>query len=195
MQFEEKPDLLLDATKNYLIYFLLKDNDVVYVGQTTQNLLRPFAHKDKIFDKIAIIYQTENKQVLNDIEEFFIKKYSPKYNKVFNPDGYANQVITDFAEIEKIKHFSNYFMNREQVNNLLKEHGLSELSKRDFRKLKKLGFKYFHNLVMMDPHSFLQLMKIRVQPNNIIAKRYKKNFSETVKSILTEMQYGEEYYE
>ena len=191
MQFEEKADLVVDATKDYLIYFLLKENDVVYVGQTTRNLLRPFAHKDKIFDSVAIIYQAEDRELLNEVEEFYIKKYSPKYNKVFNPDGYANQVITDYAEIEKIKQLSSYFMNLEQVNEQLKEHGLYELTKRDYKRLKKMGFKFFNNLVMMDPHSFLRLMKMQVQPSKFI-KRHKMNFSETVESILKDMSYGED---
>ena len=192
MLFEEEPDLILDATKNYLIYFLLNDNDVVYVGQTTQNLLRPFTHKDKIFDKIAIIYQTEDKQVLNDIEEFFIKKYSPKYNKVFNPDGYSNQVITDFAEIETLKSFKKYFMTRQQINQKLRENNLYELSRKEYKLLQHKGFIVDKQLTLMDPKSLLKLMKTRVFPPQK-RKRYKEKFNETVDKLLAEILEEKKY--
>lgn len=74
MIFEEKEDLTLDATRNWIIYFLIKNKEVVYVGQSTQNVLRPFSHKDKDFDTVKIIYQGEDKNLLNQNEEFYIKK-------------------------------------------------------------------------------------------------------------------------
>lgn len=186
MQFEENPDLILDATKNYLIYFLLQNNDVVYVGQTTQNVLRPFAHKDKIFNSVAIIYQTEDKDELDKLEEFYIKKYTPKYNKVFNQDGYANEVVNDLFQLEKIRNFSRYYFTREEINKMLRKDGLCELSKKEYKKLPYLGFNTFEKLTLMDPLSYMKLMKLRIQPIQL-TKKSKINFSDTVNEILISM--------
>lgn len=64
------------------IYFLLKNGDVVYVGQTTKGIARPFAHKDKDFDEIKIIYC--EKEQLDLFEDTYIQKYKPIYNKQNN---------------------------------------------------------------------------------------------------------------
>jgi len=187
MQFEEESDLILDARKNYLIYFLLKDKEVVYVGQTTQNVIRPFSHKDKIFDSVAIIYQSEDKDKLNEIEEFYIKKYCPRYNKTFNSENYANQVITDLEEIETLKSFTKYFMTREQINQKLRENDLYELSKKEYKLLKYKGYVVDKGLTLMDPKSLLELMKTRVFPPQKVKKRHEK-FSETVDRILADIK-------
>ena len=189
MKFEETPDLILDARKNYLIYFLLQGDEVVYVGQTTQNLIRPFSHKDKTFDSVAIIYQSEDKEELNVIEEYYIKKYAPKYNRVFNPEGYANGIINECYEIEKLKEFNQYCMTREQLNKKLELENLSGLSKKEFKKLKKSDFKFYDNYIILDPKSYLRLIKLRLLPKS---KRiiHKENFSDTVDQILKEMQGG-----
>ena len=186
MLFEEEPDLILDAKKNYLVYFLLKDKEVVYVGQTTQNVIRPFSHKDKIFDSVAVIYQSEDKEKLNEIEEFYIKKYSPRYNKTFNSESYANQVITDLEEIETLKSFTKYFMTREQINQKLRENGLYELSRKEYNLLKYKGYIIDKKLTLMDPKSLLRLMKTRVFPPQKVKKR-KEKFNETVDRILSEI--------
>ena len=65
------------------IYFLIKDEVVVYVGQTQKGLIRPFAHQyDKEYDEIKIIY-CEQKE-LDMLEDKYIKKYQPIYNKTVN---------------------------------------------------------------------------------------------------------------
>lgn len=186
MKFEETPDLILDARKNYLIYFLLLGGDVVYVGQTTQNMLRPFAHKDKIFDSVAIIYQSEDKEELNANEEFYIKKYSPKYNRVFNPDGYANGVITECYEIEKLKELTQYCMTMKELNKKLGLENVPVLTKREFKNLKKYGFKFYEGLIVLDPKSYLRLIKSRLVPKRKRMKAY-SSFSETVDRIVLEL--------
>lgn len=67
---------------NCFVYFLLQDNEVVYVGQTTQGITRPYAHKDKKFDSIKIFYC--NKDDLDFYEDMYIVKYKPIYNKQVN---------------------------------------------------------------------------------------------------------------
>lgn len=83
MIFEEN-DIAITISKyqNIFIYFLLKDNVVVYVGQTKQGLIRPLIHKDKDFDTIKIIYCSEKE--LDNFEDKYITKYKPKYNKTVN---------------------------------------------------------------------------------------------------------------
>lgn len=65
-----------------MIYFLLDNNVVVYVGQTKQGILRPLSHKDKKYDTIKILYCDEKE--LNRLEDRYITKYRPKYNKTLN---------------------------------------------------------------------------------------------------------------
>ena len=62
------------------IYYLLKDDEVVYVGQTTQGLTRPFHHDGwKDFDEVRIVHCEPNQ--LNVFESVAIEKYKPIYNK------------------------------------------------------------------------------------------------------------------
>lgn len=70
---------------NTFVYLLLNDEEVVYVGQTTQGLKRIEQHqkeKKKIFNNYKIISCI--KKDLNELENFYILKYQPKYNKKLN---------------------------------------------------------------------------------------------------------------
>lgn len=69
-----------DLRSDVFVYFLLFDEEVVYVGQTTAGISRPLAHiKDKNFNKIRLIYC--NTEQLGELEQKFILKYEPIYNK------------------------------------------------------------------------------------------------------------------
>lgn len=82
MIFEEEA-LTIPKVKNCLIYFLLKNDEVVYVGQTKSGLYRPLSHiYSKDFDTIKII--ETNEKDLDLLEDEFIKKYKPLYNKQVN---------------------------------------------------------------------------------------------------------------
>lgn len=83
MEFEENNIAITipQYPKNF-IYFLIKNNIVVYVGQTTQGILRPFQHKDKDYDEIKIIACA--KEMLDFLEDKYIEKYMPKYNQTMN---------------------------------------------------------------------------------------------------------------
>lgn len=65
-----------------LIYFLLVDNEVVYVGQTQHGLRRPFQHFDKEFNEIKFFHCPSNE--LDYWEDCYIQKYKPIYNKQCN---------------------------------------------------------------------------------------------------------------
>ena len=82
MKFQEQNAIKIIKPKDIFIYFLLKDDDVVYVGKTTKGLLRPFYHTDKDYDSVMIIYCDYNE--LDNIEDYYIKKYQPRYNHLVN---------------------------------------------------------------------------------------------------------------
>lgn len=74
--------------KYYFIYFLIKDNKVVYVGQSNKNVLdRISSHlKDKVFDEVYYkSFSVEN--VMDTYEKKFIMKYRPKFNKEVIHEG------------------------------------------------------------------------------------------------------------
>ena len=80
--FEEEGSINIPVNYKNFIYFLLKDGIVVYVGQTTQGLIRPFTHKDKDYDEMKIILCDEKE--LDIIEGKYIAKYKPIYNKAIS---------------------------------------------------------------------------------------------------------------
>ena len=83
MRFEETKDVVtIPKFGKVFVYFLLLDDDVVYVGQTKHGLSRPLAHTDKEYDEIKIIYCEERN--LDLLEDTYIKKYKPYYNKALN---------------------------------------------------------------------------------------------------------------
>ena len=83
MNFSESDDVItIPNCEKWFIYFLLYKNEVVYVGQTTQGLKRPFAHTNKDFDTVKVLYC--DKSDLDMLEEKYIEKYYPKYNQCCN---------------------------------------------------------------------------------------------------------------
>lgn len=82
MKFEETSKDFFEIPKELMgdcyVYFLLEDDEVVYVGQTTNGMYRPFSHKDKKFNRVIAVPCEERN--LNHMERNFIIKYSPKYN-------------------------------------------------------------------------------------------------------------------
>lgn len=81
-EFEEGNAITIPINYKSFIYFLIKNNVVVYVGQTRQGLYRPFSHRDKEYDEMKIILCDEKK--LDLIEDKYILKYKPIYNKEIN---------------------------------------------------------------------------------------------------------------
>lgn len=83
MLFEEKEYIEIKNINDVFIYFLIKNNEVVYVGQTQSGLIRPLQHKyNKIFDSVYII--NCGKDELDILEDKYIIKYKPIYNKNLN---------------------------------------------------------------------------------------------------------------
>lgn len=83
MEFEETDKVLtFHICDKYFIYFLLRGNEVVYVGQTTAGLSRPFSHQDKEYDLIKVLPCSPDE--LDEKEDYYINKYKPIYNKMRN---------------------------------------------------------------------------------------------------------------
>ncbi len=120
MKFLEEGNIItIPNCDNCFIYFLIEKDEVVYVGQTIQGMLRPFQHKDKNFDTIKIIYCTP--EDLDKLEEKYIKKYLPKYNQHCNYK--FNYSLTRVKNnIRKITSSSNY--NIVKLRKLLKQLGI-----------------------------------------------------------------------
>lgn len=64
------------------IYFLIKNEEVVYVGQTRVGISRPLTHKDKEYDYFYL--KKCHLDELTSIETEMILKYKPKYNNTFS---------------------------------------------------------------------------------------------------------------
>ena len=81
MKFSENNNeiITIPQYQKCFVYFLLKDGEVVYVGQTRNGLVRPLSHHDKEYDEIKILYCDPDK--LDLTEDTYIQKYQPMYNK------------------------------------------------------------------------------------------------------------------
>lgn len=126
--FEETNSINIPIRNKSLIYFLINNDDVVYVGQTKNGLYRPFSHRNKDFNRVEIIECKENE--LDLLEDYYILKYQPIYNIKIN-DGYKlitarnklrimcnnNITIRDIKKIVKLLNLKllkvgkNYYVN------------------------------------------------------------------------------------
>lgn len=96
-KFNEKKSQTIEVIKCPLIYFLINDEEVVYVGQTKHGLSRPFSHRDKPFNRLEIIKCKEKE--LDVLENKYIIKYQPIYNTQIN-NGY--KLITARNKLRKM---------------------------------------------------------------------------------------------
>lgn len=148
MKFEEDDFIKVDIYKSTFIYFLLENNDVVYVGQTTQGISRPFNHyKDKDFDEIRLIYC--NKNELNALENKYILKYKPKYNKIIN--------LTNSISISRLKRtIRNLFFKYDSINNITNKRLKIILNKLD---IKPFEFKNIFYIKLEDFNKILNFIE------------------------------------
>ena len=88
-----------------LVYFLLRDKKVVYVGQSSRGLARIFEHQIdslKKFDSVSYIFLGREDD-LNDFEAFYIANFRPIYN-ILMPKN--NRIIT-LASIARLLNISH----------------------------------------------------------------------------------------
>lgn len=91
------PASLLTAT---MIYYLIKDGEVVYVGKTKKGLSRPMAHQgDKEFDSISV--QPCSEYSLDRLESKAIRKYVPLYNKDVGACNHPLDTLV-FSKVNKL---------------------------------------------------------------------------------------------
>jgi len=98
------------------VYFLMKDNELVYIGMSNGNLLsRLNSHiKDKDFD--SVLYKTVLRETsLSKIEKNLITKYRPKLNKdlIFTNAKYS---IFDLKTEEVIRDTKDNLINILKAN-------------------------------------------------------------------------------
>lgn len=80
MKFSEEDASHLGMPPYSMVYFLLSNDEVVYVGQTNVGTGRIGAHlADKSFDDVCAIRC--DPADLDALEDYYIWKYMPKYNR------------------------------------------------------------------------------------------------------------------
>lgn len=143
MLFEEKNAILFDNQySNSCIYFLIKDNIVVYVGKTTNGKWRIKQHKnDKNYDKVYII-KCKSKELMK-LEDDYMMKYKPKYNILHNVD--RKNIITIYNQLRKeYKIGIIALIDYIKKNNIKIEkfHNVESIKKTDYLKIKE-HFKFY----------------------------------------------------
>lgn len=138
MKFSEKDFIAVPLYQNSFIYFLIKNDDVVYVGKTTQGLLRPLSHKDKDYDSLAIIYCTEEN--IDELEDKYISKYKPPYNKLMN---FGMNYTLSRVRDEIRKRYNDKKFSKPALKRIMKdldiavfcENGSEYIKKKDFNRI------------------------------------------------------------
>jgi hypothetical protein len=74
---------LMKANKRHFVYLLEKNNQVIYVGRSSNLYSRLMSHKsNKDFDSIKLIEYIDRSQMV-DAEFYFIKYHNPVLNKLW----------------------------------------------------------------------------------------------------------------
>jgi hypothetical protein len=69
--------------KYFIVYQLLKDSEVIYVGKTTNIHKRLVAHKKKAFNGVSL-FKCPDEESQDILEQTLIEKYRPILNKALN---------------------------------------------------------------------------------------------------------------
>ena len=101
------------------IYFLLKNKEVVYVGQTTNFHQRIGAHKEKDYDSYCFVKVEQNKLDKAQIENIML--YKPIYNKQLNNEMISLESIKN--RLKKLKVESKKH-NKRNIMNLIKNNDI-----------------------------------------------------------------------
>ena len=141
MKFEENKNLTtLPNIKCPIIYFLLDQEEVVYVGQSRLGVCRPFQHTTKIFDSVSVLECKEEE--LDFLESKFILKYKPKYNhSIINGYSYSYKKIRSLIRNETyLKDFTlndlKYIVKKLEINTDAFD-GVFYVNQDDFKRILK----------------------------------------------------------
>lgn len=113
--FDEKNTKRIELINGNLIYFLINDDVVVYVGQTKNGLQRPFSHFNKEFNRLEVLECKEEE--LGILEDKYIIKYMPKYNKTLN-FAYAYGLLRSRNEVRKntkLKRYTQHDLKKDLI--------------------------------------------------------------------------------
>ena len=107
--------------EDYIIYALINNNEIVYIGQSKNIVVRLSSHRtsNKVFDRWCIVENlgtyTTSKEV-NRLEEKYIRKFLPKYNKIHNTE-YQKKVLDRNKSLkeQKEKTRRNNIWKRSQI--------------------------------------------------------------------------------
>jgi len=113
------------------VYFLIKDDHVIYVGQSINLDSRLGGHASKGFDSVSYLRVAESE--LNNVEAFYIVKFNPVLNKAlpsnkhYIKEGAANKKIElIFKSLKAIKH--NTIDCKYSVDSTRKANGKNEFT-------------------------------------------------------------------
>ena len=90
-----------ERCKGNIIYKLLDNDEVVYIGKSKNNLFERISYhkKNKTFNKIEIV-NLNGETLMSMGEIYFINKYKPKYNRQYNFKEENTLYIDFFEKIE-----------------------------------------------------------------------------------------------
>lgn len=118
------------------IYILFNNDNIVYVGQTTNGVRRILQHGDKIFNKFAFIEKPLEE--LEYWEDYYIMKYQPKYNNSYNHNRLSinsayNQLKKYMKECVNIIEFPEYI--KKKNIEIKKFKNIPTITKEEFKKI------------------------------------------------------------
>lgn len=119
MKFDESNAVRIDIPKTVFVYFLLDGGEVVYVGQTKNGMSRPLQHTDKVFDSIYVIYCDVSE--LDYLEDKYMTKYRPKYNK--QPNHFMNISLNRARDMAR-EEFADKSINLWTIKRAIREIGI-----------------------------------------------------------------------
>ena len=143
MKFSESAEgiIAFEFPQRAFIYFLIQDDNVVYVGKTKKGLSRPFHHSaDKVFDSVKILPCDESN--LDKTESYYIAKYKPLYNRHMGTGEYlslltARNVIRKQGETEYTLWDLKHDMKNLGIVSL-DFNGRSYIDNNDFKRIQEL---------------------------------------------------------
>jgi len=120
----------VEGNLNPSVYVLLDDNEIVYVGKSTNPYGRIGVHfSDKKFDKFAILnaedFSVEDNEFVDlypYFEELLIMKYKPKYNKSIN--------CLIYASFDTVKRETG--LGKRELKKLISKYKISSTDLQDF---------------------------------------------------------------
>ena len=78
---------LMKVTGRHFVYVLEKNQNVVYVGRSSNLYSRLVSHKSKKYFDVIMLYEYTDKGQCSDCEYFGIKHYKPMLNKIWVTKG------------------------------------------------------------------------------------------------------------